>query len=719
VVDFTKLEYWTSLDPTVRPVPKGELDDFNLTLDGKANTRYYLSLKKKIGFLGNTETFSDITYPFYLTKPAFSEIGFWNYWARKRVNAAALAGTWQNEMYKIINGKEPMFFLIDHSGSLVLVDGLRKWEWDHGLGPRYGLSGPYNPLQMSGDYPPRRYIFKSKLMKTLPLTLTLTLRRAQSEVFIVQNASGLRGNMDAAMSALVSSMSSHNLKIFKTSATPSGIIGADDIVIIKVNGQSTERGHTNTDLVESVIKIILNHPDGFSGEIVLADNGQNDQCVNMSASNAFDHTQSITNVASHFPTHKVSACSWWAFADQNVGEYSNGDYNDGYVVNYTPDPVTNVKVSYPKFKTAYGNYISFKNGVWNQSTLTYNPSTLKVINLPMFKSHYNYGATACVKNYMGVGSRTLTAMHDNVGDGGMGTEMVQTRFPSLNIIDGIWINANPFQPGDQTDTTPCGPFTYYNQASYTDVIGASIDPVALEYWIAKHVAMPAAAKGGYSYISSIDPDYEPITQNLTQSYHHYLVASSNEITKTGRKACMNENDVAVYLTDLYPKNPPLPFKESFGNLNSWTTINGTWVPINGGVQGSGPLETLMVAGCSSWTNYGVSAKLRAINSNEASLVVRFKGPTDFYWMGLGCWGNKYSISKVVNGICSKLVSSGDASEIAPGVSYTVSAIAMDGWLQLLVDGTEVLKVEDYSIPNGSIGLRTYGATMQAEELIVK
>ena len=72
-------------------------------------------------------------------------------------------------------------------------------------------------------------------------------------------------------------------------------------------------------------------------------------------------------------------------------------------------------------------------------------------------------------------------MHQTVGNGGMGTLMVETRFPTLNILDGIWINANPFQPGGETPTYgPCGPFTAYDFASYADVICSSTGKVTIQ-----------------------------------------------------------------------------------------------------------------------------------------------------------------------------------------------------------------------------------------------
>jgi hypothetical protein len=556
-----------------------------------------------------------------------------------------------------------------------------------------------------------------------PLALNLQSQAAtdpsSSNLFIIQNASGLQGDVDVAMSALLSSMQSHGLNFFNTSSNPSGLFGTNDVIILKVNGQSPQRGGTNTDLAKSLVKTILGHPEGFTGEVVIADNGQDTGGVDMTESNSYDHSQSMTDVTAMFPTYKVSTYSWYTLATKSVPEYSSGNYEDGYVVNSTSNAATGIKVSYPKFQTAYGTYISFKNGVWNQSNETYDSSRLKIINLPVFKSHYMFGATACVKNYMGVVSQTLTDAMDTVGEGGMGTEMVESRFPTLNIFDGIWINANPFQPGEQPGlpNSNCGPFTTYDVASYTNVIAASTDPVALEYWFAKNVAIPAAVQKGYSYTLSIDPDSEPVTQNLVQSYHHYLAASMNEIIKSGRQATMLKSEMNVYVTTLNTPTPTLPFADNFANLNSWTIVDGTWAIINGGVQGKSSAEALMYAGSKSWTTYQITAPVTIVAGGEASIVFRFSDSNNFYWTGIGPWGHQYSISKVVGGTYSEIVGSGSASSNGAG-TYTLEAVVQGSTIKLYVNTNLVLTSTDQTFASGAIGLRTFGTTMQIERISV-
>jgi hypothetical protein len=421
---------------------------------------------------------------------------------------------------------------------------------------------------------------QSAEMSQVPLDLrsqTAVSASASSSLFFVQNASGPSGNMDAAFSTLLSLMQNHSLYFYKTGGHTDGLIAKNDVILIKVNAVGPERAGTNTDLVKSLIKKILNHPDGFTGEIVVADNGQGTGGLNLAESNSYDHAQSFQDVVDSFGSQKVSAWSWYTVRSSNVGEYDEGDLNDGYVVNRTMNPRTLLNVSYPKFRTKYGTYISFKKGIWDEASSSYDSARLKIINFPILKSHYNYGVTACMKNYMGVQSQDLSNMHDVMKYGAAGTEMAETRFPTLNILDAIWINANPIEYGKPTSNPPgsCGPTTSYEAASYTNILGASTDPVALEYWSAKNILIPTAISKGYAQYSSLNPDYAPITQGLNQSYHNYLQKAANELTRAGYSVSMDETQINVY------KAAPAPTTSAFtngyesGSFSSWTGVTTT------------------------------------------------------------------------------------------------------------------------------------------------
>jgi hypothetical protein len=323
------------------------------------------------------------------------------------------------------------------------------------------------------------------------------------------------------------------------------LIDRNDVIIIKVNSQWDQRGGTNTDLVRAIIESILGHPDGFNGEIVIADNGQaqygaagSGGDLDWHSNNAVDRTQSMQKVADLFSKeHRVSTALWDRITSTRVGEYSGGDSRDGYVVNSSPSTTTGIIVSYPKFKTLYGTRISFKKGIWNPASRSYDSDRLKVINVPVLKTHSIYGVTASVKHYMGVTSDILTrhAAHRSVGSGGMGEQMAETRFPVLNVLDAIWINAVPAG----------GPLTRYSQATQTNIVAASRDPVALDYWAAKSILLPAAEKLGYRNTDSMDPDNVQI-----RSFGNWLRLSMKALQVAGFPSTLDLSKINITVGSL-------------------------------------------------------------------------------------------------------------------------------------------------------------------------
>ncbi len=350
-----------------------------------------------------------------------------------------------------------------------------------------------------------------------------------SDIFAVQGTTGA----DAGFQRLVQLMGQKGLSF-------SSLVGSDDVVIIKVNSQWDERGGTNTDLVKAIVQGIVGRPGGFTGEIVIADNGQAQYgsagrggSLEWKSSNALDTTQSMKKVAGQFaPRFRVSTMSWDGITTTQVQEYSEGDARSGYIVDSAPSTRTGIIVSYPKFETAFATQISFKKGVWDPRLRRYDSQRLKVINVPVLKSHMIYGVTGSVKHYMGVGSDKLTrhSAHGSVGDGGMGTEMAQTRVPVLNVMDAIWINAAPGR----------GPRTRYSEAVQTNIIAAGRDPVALDAWAAKNILLPAAEKLGYGRAQSMDPDF-----TAAGSFGSWLRLSMKELQRAGYSSTVDLDAVNI------------------------------------------------------------------------------------------------------------------------------------------------------------------------------
>ncbi|MHA2428764.1 MAG: DUF362 domain-containing protein [Candidatus Hermodarchaeia archaeon] len=361
----------------------------------------------------------------------------------------------------------------------------------------------------------------------------------------------MNGRPVAHMTNLIGLMGSQGLFFYQSSTTgttqgPSGLIASDDVVILKINMQWSQRGGSNTDLLLEIIQAILGHPDGFTGEIIVADNGQGVGDLNHTLANAEDTSQSALDVVNMFSSeYAVSAYDWQPIRSIQVEEYSDGDMADGYWLNDTADHETGIYVSYPKFQSAEGTYISFKHGIWNGASYE---ERLKVINLPVLKSHQIYGVTAAAKHYMGVQSEILNGGiangHNQIGEGGMGTLLAETRYPVLNILDAIYINANPYP------ILSCGPATTYAAATRVNVLMASTDPVALDYWAAKNVLIPTAEINGYEDTHYFDPDNTE-SGGLTDAFGVYLNNTKNELVRNGYTVTSNLNQMNVFITQLH------------------------------------------------------------------------------------------------------------------------------------------------------------------------
>jgi len=383
------------------------------------------------------------------------------------------------------------------------------------------------------------------VLSLTPMTATDT---PQSDIYAVTDTAG----SDGGVQTLIELMAEHGQPFYRSAHEgdlqgPSGLIDAGDVVLIKVNSQWDERGGTNTDLVKTLIEALISHPDGFKGEIVVADNGQDQYgsvgsggSLDWERNNAVDRGQSMQDVVDAFSdNHRISTYLWDRITGNVVQEFAKGDAEDGYVVATKVINTTGTLVSYPKFTTPHGTQISFKYGVYVPEDEDYDLDRLKVINVPVLKTHMIYGVTACVKHYMGVPSDKLTRSlgyraHDTVDEGGMGTLMAQTRVPALNVIDAIWVNARPMD----------GPGSSYASATEAGVVAASTDPVALDYWASKYILCRVCSEVFGADTGTLDPD------NTTQGgFGDWLRLSMDELNAAGYRFTCDEARMNVYVSD--------------------------------------------------------------------------------------------------------------------------------------------------------------------------
>lgn len=309
----------------------------------------------------------------------------------------------------------------------------------------------------------------------------------KSELFWVTNIPESIGNRNyhPGIDGLINLMGNNGLKFYQSlsqtaESGPFGMISSDDIVLIKVNAQWKYRGCTNSDLIRGLVQRILDHPDGFTGEIVIFENGQGRGSLNCDTmggdypsgvhANAEDESHSFVYlVDTVFNNSKVSCYLLDPIRETMVGPDDHG--TDGYR--------TYENVSYPCFTTTGGRRIELREGIWDGSSYKQN---LKLINVPVLKHHDTGGSeiTASLKHFYGVlsmadglnqiGVRHYTGLGETCGK-----MVVSVRTPVLNIIDAIWVSHGSLAGYPKSTTTRI------NQ------VIASQDPVALDHWAAKYI----------------------------------------------------------------------------------------------------------------------------------------------------------------------------------------------------------------------------------------
>ena len=351
---------------------------------------------------------------------------------------------------------------------------------------------------------------------------------------------------------LMKLMGGNGLKIYRSPTTsllsgPDGIVATDDVVLIKISYQWAERGGSNVDVLRGLIRVLVDHPDGFTGEVVVCENTQfaSANGFDRLQNNAQDHALSPHDVVTHFANlgYGVSSYIWTGIRHTQVDEYSTGDTTDGYVV-YPFDSQLNGRISYPKFQTDAGTLVSLKNGLWDSVGQTYDRDRLKVINLPVLKSHHAvYGATVCVKNVMGLVTRELdTNSHDAIRNGLMGAVMADIRPPDLNILDAIWINADPYD----------GPWCSYDDATRRDELVAGIDPVAIDIWAVTNILVPAFLDNGFNPPWPY-PDVTPDDPN--SDFRTYLDRSMSQLLAAGFAMTNDLDAIDAFFSDGTRMNP--------------------------------------------------------------------------------------------------------------------------------------------------------------------
>jgi len=356
-----------------------------------------------------------------------------------------------------------------------------------------------------------------------------------SKVFVVDSIQPTGGSLaagdasvpdanleDPAMNALFTLMENRGENIYN-------IVGSDDVVVIKCAFQWDYRNNTSTDRIKGFVWKILNHPDGFTGEILVGDNTQW-RSLGTICNNSEDTDQDILDVINTFSAkgYPVYKFEWMNIIETFVDEYSSADYNDGYIWEDA------TKISYPKFQTGGGTYVSMRYGVWDEVGEVYDADKLCIINFPVLKSHGAGwgGATIGLKNWMGMLSVGSAAAHYGSENDmhftylftsfALVSKVMNVTYPDLTIVDATW--SNPEQNQSQVWT-------------WVGKLLASTDPAAVSWYGAKHLLTPIAW-----YPTATNPDYVGGRYNLNINYW------TTALQDLGNTCTIDSTEISVYST---------------------------------------------------------------------------------------------------------------------------------------------------------------------------
>ena len=313
-------------------------------------------------------------------------------------------------------------------------------------------------------------------------------------------------NRHAGIDALIDLMSRSSLMLYRSSRTSAlagarGLIAADDIVLVKVNAQWKYRGCTNSDVVRGLIQRLLEHPDGFRGEIVIVENGQGRGSLKCDTASSYGGDTSVhanANDERHSFVYLVDEI----FRDARVSAYLLDPIRSRFITDsdHATDGYRRFEnVSYPCFTTRGGRRVELREGVWNGTNHT---ASLKLVNAPVLKHHDTGGSeiTGAVKHFYGLVSMSdgnNTRHYTGLGDT-CGKMIASVCTPVLSILDAIWVSHRAL-------TGTPGNAVRVNQ------LVASQDPVALDYWASKYVLYPIDNNARHA------PDFAGIDRWLTDA----------------------------------------------------------------------------------------------------------------------------------------------------------------------------------------------------------
>jgi hypothetical protein len=349
-------------------------------------------------------------------------------------------------------------------------------------------------------------------------------------------------------------------RVFAMAGGIQAYIDADDIVLLKPNGQWPRQGYTHTGCLKALIDLILERPGGFSGEILIIEHVQRNAsdtlathyCWNMSPSNRLNNWPDMNYIELVQDYHNRGRMNVSAIPLLN-------SFDGDFVRSEGPESlppgkhgwVTTTYLVGANNRTAYlpyallrspfsGKIIDTKHGVWQNGG--YTSQKVKLAFLPTLNNHGSYrsedyaGPTSAVKCHLGVVAFNGPSGTSNLHNIGYSSNASQNRPDAVGEAIGHLITSVIHPVFYMT----CAEYTGQwgrtsSSAAHTQTVGLCADPVTLDYWMCKYVLLPA------------DPVQTFMNPDLDNNLRRTLLGCQSKGVGT-----LDENRIVLHVDDHSP-----------------------------------------------------------------------------------------------------------------------------------------------------------------------
>jgi len=498
-------------------------------------------------------------------------------------------------------------------------------------------------------------------------------------------------------------------RVFAMAGGIQTFIDADDIVLLKPNGQWPRQGYTHTGCLKALIDLILERPGGFSGEILIIEHVQRNAsdtlaahyCWNMSPANRLNnwpdmnyfelvqdyHTRGRMNVSAIPLLNSFQGDFVRAEGPDSLPPGKHGWVTTTYLVGANN---RTAYLPYALLRSPYsGKIIDTKYGVWQNGG--YTSQNVKLAFLPTLNNHGSYrsedyaGPTSAVKCHLGVVAFNGPSGTSNLHNIGYSSTASQNRPDAVGEAIGHLI------------TSVIHPIFYMTCAEYTGqwgrtsssavrtrTVGLCADPVTLDYWMCKYVLLPA------------DPVQTFMNPDLDNNLRRTLLGCHAKGVGT-----LDESRIVLYVDDNSPILRLTRKQLHFGAQSGLHTRNQSF-----GIRNDGP-------GVLNWTAQTAQSWITvspASGTADGNVVIGVKtaglGPGTYNGTVIVSATGAFQSPQTV-AVTLKIFAAGEIDtpfgvfDIPVNNSWNLSgAIPVSGWV---LDGLEVASVRIFrEDPNGNL-----------------